>query len=238
MSHHIISSSISTYLSGIVHLLEPYYPTRSLHSRKPPLPLSLLSSICVSHQSSRDHDTLLCLATGFFGLLRLGELVTPDNLSNFNRRKVTSRSSTTVSPAKSYQFTLPTHKAERLFEGNVILIQRLFSQGPDPAPFFSRYLFSCDTHFPFHHALWLRADGSLPNCSFFLSFLHRVAGDQFSGHSLRSGGATALAEHGVSHADIQHIGLFVDAGASTSKVGASLHATPTLLPPARVPDWC
>ncbi|KAF8985853.1 hypothetical protein BDQ17DRAFT_1259973, partial [Cyathus striatus] len=108
MSHHIKIFSISTYLSGIVHLLEPYFPAvceahdsplvkLSLHcarrrfhhfpTRKPPLPLSLLTSVCTSFTSSDDHNTLLSLAilvTGFYGLLWLSELVSPDNSSTFD----------------------------------------------------------------------------------------------------------------------------------------------------------
>ncbi|KAF8988882.1 hypothetical protein BDQ17DRAFT_1257433, partial [Cyathus striatus] len=103
MSHYVKSSSISTYLSSIVHELEPFYPNvrdtqnsplvqhcstrivfveRIPPSQYPP-PHSLLLFICTSFQSSLNHD-LLCitiLVTAFYGLLCLGEFVLPDNAS-------------------------------------------------------------------------------------------------------------------------------------------------------------
>ncbi|KAF8997015.1 hypothetical protein BDQ17DRAFT_1196212, partial [Cyathus striatus] len=140
MSHYVKTSSISTYLSSIVHELEPYYPTVREACNSPlvthslycsqchfhhspqwnlPLPLPLLSFICTSFCNLLDHNDLLCVAilvTAFYGLLCLGELILLDNTSIRDPCKITCHTSTTVLPSQSYQFTLPMHKADRLFE--------------------------------------------------------------------------------------------------------------------------
>ncbi|KAF8992900.1 hypothetical protein BDQ17DRAFT_1253435, partial [Cyathus striatus] len=100
------------------------------------------------------------------------------------------------------------HHPLKTFQGDVIIVQHLFARGLDPHLIFTHYLQSHDELFPFHHLLWLCTDGTLPSCSFVLSFLHHFAGSSFSGHSLQLGGATALAEYGVPYSSIQSIGCW------------------------------
>ncbi|KAF8992323.1 hypothetical protein BDQ17DRAFT_1392858 [Cyathus striatus] len=183
-SHFLASSTLSTYLTGIVALLEPFFPNvrnacdsplmiYTTPMCKPPLPLSTLSSICAQLLASTHHDTLLCLAvltSAFFGLLHLGELTCPDDTALCDHQKLTSHLSVTLLPASSYQFRLPTHKADKFFEGNT-----------------------------------LHSDGTPLTCSSFLSFLHHYAGHSFLGHSLHSGGATALADLGIPTQSIQQL---------------------------------
>src|SRR5271168_4784422 len=72
---------------------------------------------------SQKHDDLLFAAlvvTGFHGLLHLGELTFPDSSYLRDWRKVTKRS-TLVVHKHQYEFFLPAHKADRVFEGNKVL---------------------------------------------------------------------------------------------------------------------
>ena len=105
MSHHINPRSVKSYLSGLVQQLEPDYPAiqqlrSSQHitkvmrgclrmntkaiTRKEALSLNDLRFVNDKLQLSPMHDNLLfiaLLATGFHGLLRLGELTFSDNSS-------------------------------------------------------------------------------------------------------------------------------------------------------------
>ncbi|KAF8145169.1 hypothetical protein K438DRAFT_2099940, partial [Mycena galopus ATCC 62051] len=68
------------------------------------------------------------------------------------------------------------------------------------------YLALRDAHFPHHPALFVREDSSIPTCSWFLGRLHEFFDKDITGHSLRAGGATSLAEAGVAPEKIQAIG--------------------------------
>lgn len=157
--------------------------------------------------SSSSHDDLLffvILLVGFHGLMRLGELVWPDKTSLQDYRKVTKRSSVELLP-DGFSFFLPGHKADRFFEGNRILLQRN-TRGDDPDSPFRKYLTSRDALFPFHPELWLRVDGSIPTRGWFIRHLRKHFPSDVAGHSLRAGGATALAQAGIPPHIIQAIG--------------------------------
>ncbi|KAF5358697.1 hypothetical protein D9757_014374 [Collybiopsis confluens] len=146
MSHHIEPKSVESYLSGICNELESFFPDirksrssalvkRTLKgckrlysspaSRKRPLRRQELTSVFRSLHSAHSYDDLLfvtILYAGFFGLMRLGELVWPDKKSLRSFRKVIMRDSLVITPSQ-YEFTLPTHKSDRAFEGNKIIIK-------------------------------------------------------------------------------------------------------------------
>ena len=224
-SHHIEPRSVMSYLTGIVRNLEPHYPhacaarssrlvTRAMQGclrrlsnptrRKQPLTRAHLVQLSTSLSRPYSHDDLLFLAqvfTGFFALLRLGELIVPDTVALRDSLKVPRRSSVSVSPS-DYRFNLRYDKSDRLFEGNMIVVQRTDSH-PDPFTAFTTYLSSRDRLFPFHPHLWLRADGSQPTRSWFMSKLCQVLPSSIAGHSLRAGGATSLAAAGVPPSQIK-----------------------------------
>jgi hypothetical protein len=228
MSTFIKPSSVNSYLSGICRELEPFFPyvrknrksilvSRTLTGcmrrygtptiRKDPLSVSDLRRIINSHQTPLSHDDLLFLAqllTGYTALLRLGEMVFPDNKTLRDFRKVSQRHSVRLYH-DHFAFFLPGHKADRFFEGNTIIVQCL-SETVDPLPFFSKYLQSRDNYFPCHPHLWLRANGTVPTRSWFLKRLRRFCPQNFAGQSMRAGGATALALAGVQPNIIQAIG--------------------------------
>jgi hypothetical protein len=228
MSTYIKPSSVNSYLSGICRQLEPFFPdvrknrksilvSRTLTGcmrrfgtptkRKDPLSFSDLRRIVDSHSHPLNHDDKLFLSqllTGFTSLLRLGEMVFPDNTSLRDFRKVCQRHTVTINP-DHFSFLLPGHKADRFFEGNTIIVQRL-TGSVDPLPFFTSYLRSRDHLFPCHPHLWLRSNGAIPTRSWFIKRLRLFCSPNIAGQSLRAGGATALALAGIQPNVIQAIG--------------------------------
>jgi hypothetical protein len=105
MSHHIQPRSVDAYLSGIVNQLEPHFPhvRQSRHSllvkrtvqgalrllgrpvlRKHPILRDDLPRVLQGLQHPLTHDDLLWITQlhcGFYALLRLGELVSPDDIA-------------------------------------------------------------------------------------------------------------------------------------------------------------
>ena len=228
MCHHVNPRSVNTYLSGISQQLETHFPAvkearnspivrRTLQgcmrmrgsatTRKRALTVDDLHVVVNHYTTSPTHDNLLFLAmifTGFFGLLRLGELSFPDDTSLQNWKKVTRRNTVSIQPDR-YEFLLPGHKADRFFEGNKIIIPALrFSHRP--LHHFQHYITSRDTIHPVASPLWLTEAGTIPTRSFFINRLHLFFKNDVAGHSMRAGGATSLAEHGVSPAIIQASG--------------------------------
>ena len=228
MCHHIKPDSVDSYLSGICHQLEPYFPrVRDIRksmlckrtligckrlrgvptNRKRALTMSDLHLVINHYSNSQFHDDFLFVSqivTGFFALMRLGELTVPDDKSLFNHRKFTSRTSVSISN-DDYRFFLPNHKANKFFEGNTVIIQS-HHISIDPLSIFKKYHSSHDHLFPFSRDLWLRADGSPPSRSFFIRRMKNFFDSDVAGQSMRAGGATSLAENGVPPNLIQAIG--------------------------------
>jgi len=106
---------------------------------------------------------------GFFALFRLGEMTYPDDPELHDPRKVTKRNSVWISP-DSFQLFLPGHKANRFFEGNIIIIRK--NDHPfDPHKHFISYIQEHDKKFPFSPPLWLTNGGVIPTQSFFIKRL-------------------------------------------------------------------
>ncbi|KAF8573035.1 hypothetical protein K439DRAFT_1251537, partial [Ramaria rubella] len=107
MCHHIKPASVSAYLSGIANTLEPYFPN--------------IRDIC--------HNTLTCIAcsrnltlrtmtirfflailfTGFYALMRLGELTQSDSKAKRFSKKTSMHHSVRFVGTR-YSFHLPYHK--------------------------------------------------------------------------------------------------------------------------------
>ena len=229
LSSHINPKSDNSYLSGICRQLEPFYP--EVRQTRKSVMVSCTMAGCLrrfvspvkckqplSHADLRlvlkgigptpSHDDILfvtLLLTGFHALMRLGELVFPDKKTLQNYRKISLRHSVRLLPDQ-YSFFLPSHKGDRTFEGNTILIQK-HDTPTDPHGPFSSYLRSRDTLFPLHPELWLTSHGTVPTRHWFLSRLHAFfPSSDIAGHSIRSGGATSPAEAGVDLSVIQVIG--------------------------------
>ena len=226
-AHYIKPKSVSSYLSGVCNQLEPFFPDVRSHrrhwlvsktlagchkifpsttSRKRPVLRSELADITQQYTAPSFDDSLFLaiLLTGFHGLMRLGELTWPDRKDLRDYRKVIMRNSVHIYP-KSFDFTLPGHKADRLFEGSLVLIQST-DFDDDPWSPFARYLSSRDRLFPLRAELWLRENGTIPTRAWFLRRLYHHLSGNVGGQSLRAGGATALAEAGIPSHMIQAIG--------------------------------
>ena len=91
-------------------------------------------------------------------------------------------------------------------------------------PIFAEYLHRCDQLFPYHPELWLTSSGFVPTYSWFVSRLQHTLGPDVGGHSIRSGGATALALAGVPDNIIQLLGRW---SSDTVRIYIRLH--PVLL---------
>jgi len=232
-AHFIKPDSVDSYLSGIAHQLEPYFPDvrkarasmlvkRTLRgckrmkgtatTRKRALTLDDLGLVIDYYAHSSDHDDLLFvtqLLSGFFALMRLGELTFPDDESIRDWRKVTKRSSVALLEDR-YEYHLPHHKADPFFEGNRIIVCR-DQYRHDPLHHFRAYLASRNRLFPFASPLWLTKDGCVPTRSFFISRLRLFFDNSVGGQSMRAGGATCLAEHGVPPSIIQPMGRWSSA---------------------------
>ena len=230
MCHHINPSSVDTYLSGICQQLEPYFSSvcdawksmlckRTLigckrlrgvpTTRKSALSIDDLRHIVHHYSNSNNHNDLLFvsqLLTGFFVLMRLGELVVPNDTSLLDHRKITSHTSVSLS-GSDYRFFLPSHKADNFFEGNTIIIQH-HNTAVNPLLHFKSYLSSHDGLFPFSPDLWLCADGSRPFRSFFTQCLKLFFNPNIAGQSMHSRGATSLAKNSVSPHLIQATGCW------------------------------
>ena len=85
--------------------------------------------------------TLACCS--FFALHRLDELVDADDPQRHFTQKHILHPTVTLSPA-DFRYSLPSHKADRSFEGNLIIGSRLASPPIDPVAVFTRYFTSRD----------------------------------------------------------------------------------------------
>jgi hypothetical protein len=229
MCHHIEPKSVSSYLSGVCQQLEPFFPDvrkfrhtplvertlkgckrlrGSATKRKRALTHSDLETVVTSYSTSTKHDDLLFVAmllTGFFALMRLGELTFPNDKELRDWRKITKRSSV-VTSSSQYEFHLPYHKADRFFEGNHVIVRREQFTHLDPLFHFHSYLASRDSLFPASSPLWLTSRGNVPTRDFFMRRLRLFFDKDIAGQSMRAGGATSLAENGVPPSIIQAVG--------------------------------
>jgi hypothetical protein len=166
-----------------------------------------LNKVTNFYNNTSSHNDKLFVAmllTGFFGLLRLSELCFPDDSSLHNWKKVIRHKTVHISTFQ-YEFLLPGHKADQFFEGNHIIISAERYQ-QHPLHHFHLYLESRNHLHPVASALWLTEDGLLPTRSFFIKHLRLFFDSSIAGQSIRAGGATALAEHGVPPHIIQACG--------------------------------
>ncbi|TFY66127.1 hypothetical protein EVG20_g4960 [Dentipellis fragilis] len=255
--HYIRPTSVRNYLSGICQQLEAFFPqvrtvrrsklvsqtlagcfrTRAhATTRKSPLTRAQLVQAITSYQHSSSLDDLLFCAlmtTAFHGLLRLGELVLNDNPRLRDYRTLIERTSVKLLP-NGYRFLLPSSKTDRVFHGAEIIIAGLTSDDDALVPFTS-YLRMRDQLFPFHPHLWLCRSGQSPTRSWFMRRLRSHFPADISGHSLRAGGATALAEEGVPLDYIQHAiarALYLGAQTISLEIESSVSLpTSTACPP-------
>ena len=221
LSHHIEPRSVDSYLSGIVSKLELYYPharanrrsqlvARTLKGCKRRLSQPIVRKLPLSHADiqrvitttalSTSYDESLfaaMLITGFETLQRLGELTWPDDKRHQSYKHVPMRHTLTIS-IDSASYLLPHQKNSSLATGNLVMLRSHHSSTVNPLQVLQAYITLRDTHFPQRPELWLTQAGCIPTRRWFMQRLRVFFPDSsISGHSLRAGGATALAASGV-----------------------------------------
>lgn len=177
-------------------------------NRKEPLSLADLVLVSPSANTSFDSCSFYTLLTlGSHSLHRLGELTVPDNPHLKDSRKIISRLSVVVSDCGSFiRYTLPYHKANPFFLGSTIIVSTSQVRGACPITTLLNYLALRDDLFISSLFLFLTSSGSPPSRSWFLRRFHHFFDKSKSGHSMRSGGASALAQAGLPHKHIQDMG--------------------------------
>jgi hypothetical protein len=229
MSSYILPTSVDSYLSGICNKLEDEFPdiravrqSRLLQrtlagckrrynhpiNRKQPLSRDDLHIAFLCYHTSDEHDDKLFLAQLYFGfetLQCLGELVWPDasKLQSYSR---VAMQHTVHFSADSVEYTIPLSKSDKFGHGSQVLVQRS-SYDDDCLAIFSWYLQSRDSLFSHYPELWLRTNSHIPTRSWFTARFQRIFENRgFTGHSMRAGGATALALAGAAPQVIQAAG--------------------------------
>ncbi|KAI9090813.1 hypothetical protein DFS34DRAFT_561761, partial [Phlyctochytrium arcticum] len=135
------------------------------------------------------------LLTGFFGMFRLGELVWPDEQCYRMAANIPMRSSLRCFD-ESFSFEQVSRKRDVFYQRRPVTVQkRKGIPGKIDACIAMMYYYPWrDTH---HNSkegpLFLMLDGRIPTRRWFIDRFTAVVGDEFSGHSLRAGGATWLA---------------------------------------------
>ena len=161
------------------------------------------------HATSNHNDLLLIsmILTGFFALMRLGELTFPDHWSLQNWQKISQQNSVKITN-KYYEFHLPVYKADCYFEGNRIVVRtKQFCH--NPLTYFCAYMVSRDCIHPLSLPFWLMENRDVPTQSFFMSCLCELFKVDIAGQSMCVGSATSLAEHGVPPSIIQPLGRWL-----------------------------
>ena len=184
---------INSYLSGVNYHLQATYP-HVIESQQHSLVVDTLRGVekpegqAIGQKKAfedkhllqmlrligapRSYDESLFLAicfTAYHGLMRLGELVIPDDPAKVQFCKMILCQTVVFSNEHSssyYKFQLPTHKGDKQYHSNEIVIQEC-SSDIDPLAMFKEYLQKRDEHFPFLLQLWLRENRSWPKCSWF-----------------------------------------------------------------------
>ncbi|GAA5948592.1 hypothetical protein JCM21900_005184 [Sporobolomyces salmonicolor] len=135
--------------------------------------------------------TTSTLSSSFGALMRLGELVAEP----------------VVAFRDSFSFHLPYHKGNKYFEGSTVgIVKEGSSRGFNFVRLLHAYVVARDRLVPSSCPfLFARLDGSQPTRRWFLRRLAAVD-PQLTGHSLRSGGATFLANAGVAGELIMRLG--------------------------------
>jgi len=166
--------------------------------------------VLFDHYNSGEHDNILFLTialTCFHALLHLGEMTHPDTKLKHSCKKISWRHTLHLH-TDHFTYLLPFHKGDRFFDGNTVLIMS-HPTCTCPLMMMRRYVKSRDAKFSLLPELWLTSHSCIPTYSWFVAKLHAVLGSGMAGHSLRSGGATALAIAGVSDDHIQAAGQWV-----------------------------
>lgn len=217
------------YLTGIVFCLRDRFPfvVEARNSRRVKLSVQgcrkLYSVPVVRAKPFTIHDVHRCaktfassfddqlfntiIALGFAGLHRLGELTDNDSVALRVPRQIIRRSSLFISRCNTAAtYILPYHKADKYYTSSPIVILNRKDDPTCPILTLIVYTLNRDRLFPANPYWLLREDGTVPTRSWFIARLNSIFEGSRTGLSLRTGGATALAQAGMPMETIQCIG--------------------------------
>ncbi|KAK4697325.1 hypothetical protein P7C70_g8227, partial [Phenoliferia sp. Uapishka_3] len=170
----------------------------------------LVSLVEAALLPSATYNDLLAAAIAilaFGGVMRLGDcLMLPDKKEDRDPRKIIQRTSVVLEARKSFAFHLPYTKTDTTFRGSTVTIASEFS--PPEFNFIDvleLYITKRDRLFGSTGPLLLRKSGVAPTRAWFIPLLKRHA-PGVTGHGLRAGGATFLAQLGVPDSLIKRMG--------------------------------
>lgn len=229
VSREIQPKSVNTYLSGISYHFNHSYPEVNINRlsakvrdtmkgcqksfSKPTVRANAMElrdlEIAADFFKNTFDDLLFntILTIGFYGLHRLGELVESDREELKDDRRLIKRWSLKILGVEEFaSYSLPCSKTDTAFAGTLVIIPAKPKQKVCPLQTLMRYVVIRDTAFPVNPFLLVRANGFIPSRNWFMKRLYQVFGCERSGHSLRSGGATAYAQAGVRMEVIQQMG--------------------------------
>lgn len=229
-SNRILPASIALYLSGLKStLIEefPYIETilaskivtdtlkgcRRLHSRPSvqAIPFNKKDFLLLPFPPANFNKALYSaiIAVGFAGLHKLGELVSPDQTAFKDDRYFIRWNSLSFSTCLKFaQYTLPFSKTDQFGKGAKVAIYQNEYLPACPIRRLVAYLEYRDQYFPNNPYLFINSRGQAPTRSWFMRRFSSMFSKGKTGHSLRSGGATALALAGRSLKFIQESGLW------------------------------
>jgi hypothetical protein len=148
--------------------------------------------------------TLVLIGTS--SLHRLGELVDADEKQHRSEAKRILRSSL-VNKNGNYHYRMPSSKTDRFFKGRTKDIDlNFFPQCFEFKKTLERYVAARDAKNPNSPYLWVTEKGLVPTRSWFVKTIKKILNENYAGHSMRSGGATMMAEQGCSDEQIKDRG--------------------------------
>ncbi|XP_043961459.1 uncharacterized protein PB18E9.04c-like [Gambusia affinis] len=209
---HQPTPSISLFSSPVIKLLLKGFASQrpALPDDRKPITLPILRDLLVTISSSPYSPYLKSLLSSsfllaFYGLLRLGEFTTPNNL--YVPSRDLAFSDLKFHP-DYYSLDLKHSKAKGAC---TIFVARI--NGPF-CPFLAMFKFALlrrKVSFP-SEALFLTPEGNPMSTTWFLKHLRLLLAainlphKQFSGHSFRIGAATSAAAQGISSTSLQQLG--------------------------------
>jgi hypothetical protein len=213
-------ASAPKYLSGAHHFLAELYPDFERNRASPSVqatiagmrkiradPITRKAPLRTCHlleqmaRATDNYDDWLfaaILSCAFYGCHRMGELITSNDHSLRDWRKIIKRGSLAFE-GRRMSYTLPYHKGDH-FED---LVEQAVGS---PILLMQEYLLRRDIRHGAKAALFLCADGNSPSRSWFDRRFFKVLDRSFGGHSARVGGATFYAALGLTEDVIQALG--------------------------------
>ncbi|KAK4704172.1 hypothetical protein P7C70_g2031, partial [Phenoliferia sp. Uapishka_3] len=177
-------------------------------NRAPPLPHSkYVEALRIGLDPKATYDTVMWaanVATLFLCCGRAGETTDADS-PEFRNDKQRMRRETTFVTMKGFRSYLPYQKASPLYAGSHYYWVTA-DAGLDAVRLISRYMRARDALFGPTGPLWMRRNGTVPVRRWLVEKLKQRWGRQFTGHSMRPGGASWYVLKGANDRTVQRQG--------------------------------